>query len=177
MYETVCVLTYVCISVCVSVSQNVVGSRTGGSNNSPPNQAAGRLGTRLPENPTTLTKQQRTIEKASKTGSGSLQRASDRSSLGLLDAYWLKRPIGLYQGLPSRQARTTAPVGCKNNEGTEHGPLGLSISCLPQVEVKVPPEGGLEGGFWTLTIHLGVPGRGLERQGPSLQPPPISPCT
>ena len=35
---------------------------------------------------------------------------------------------------------TTAPVGCLNNGGTEHGPLGLNVPRLPPYMVESLPE-------------------------------------
>ncbi|KAK0137932.1 hypothetical protein N1851_025856 [Merluccius polli] len=73
-----------------------------------------------------------------------------------------KVPIGLlwFDGIPHRRCppagsgiaatagtdhlAATAPVGCLNNGGVEHGPLGLNVPRLPRYMVKALPEVGVE---------------------------------
>ncbi|KAK0152173.1 hypothetical protein N1851_006447 [Merluccius polli] len=73
-----------------------------------------------------------------------------------------KGPIGLLQfdGIPHRRCppassgiaatagtdhlAATALVGRLNNEGAEHGPLGLNVPRLPRYMVKALPEVGVE---------------------------------
>ena len=57
----------------------------------------------------------------------------------------------------------TAPVDRLNNGGTEHGPLGLYVPCLPPDIVEAFPEAGVQaasdrGLCQILTIHSGLPG-------------------
>ncbi len=47
---------------------------------------------------------------------------------------------GIAASTGTRDLTATAPSGCVNNGGREHGPLGLNISKLPRNPVEAPPE-------------------------------------